>query len=213
MQAMIFAAGLGTRLKPLTDTKPKALVEVGGKPLLWHVIHRLRQAGFGRIVINVHHFASQIVDYVHAHDDFGLDIRISNEQETLLDTGGGIRHAAPLFDADSPVLIHNVDILSSVDLKQLYEAAGDADAALLVSERTTKRYLLFDADDALCFVRIRYVYITKLLHRFQVSVFENGVGAFVFLASPVKLNTFTGDFHHIILSHFLYFSIISLCRT
>ena len=84
---MIFAAGLGTRLKPLTDTKPKALVEVGGKPLLWHVIHRLRQAGFGRIVINVHHFASQIVDYVHAHDDFGLDIRISNEQETLLDTG------------------------------------------------------------------------------------------------------------------------------
>ena len=150
MQAMIFAAGLGTRLKPLTDTKPKALVEVGGKPLLWHVIHRLRQAGFGRIVINVHHFASQIVDYVHAHDDFGLDIRISNEQETLLDTGGGIRHAASLFDADSPVLIHNVDILSSVDLKQLYEAAGDADAALLVSERTTKRYLLFDADDALC---------------------------------------------------------------
>ena len=132
---MIFAAGLGTRLKPLTDTKPKALVEVGGKPLLWHVIHRLRQAGFGRIVINVHHFASQIVDYVHAHDDFGLDIRISNEQETLLDTGGGIRHAASLFDADSPVLIHNVDILSSVDLKQLYEAAGDADAALLVPPR------------------------------------------------------------------------------
>ena len=78
MQAMIFAAGLGTRLKPLTDTKPKALVEVGGQPLLWHVIRRLKEAGFGRVVINVHHFASQIVDYVRAHDAFGMDIRISD---------------------------------------------------------------------------------------------------------------------------------------
>ncbi len=150
MQAMIFAAGLGTRLKPLTDTKPKALVEVGGQPLLWHVIRRLKEAGFGRVVINVHHFASQIVDYVRAHDAFGMDIRISDEQGFLLETGGGIRHAAPLFDAAAPVLIHNVDILSNVNLAQVYASIGQDDAALLVSERTTKRYLLFDDEDALC---------------------------------------------------------------
>lgn len=150
MQAMIFAAGLGTRLKPLTDTKPKALVEVGGHPLLWHVISRLKDAGFCRVVINVHHFASQIVDYVHAHDAFGIDIRISDEQGNLLDTGGGIKHAAPLFDAGSPILVHNVDILSNADLAQVYGSIGGGDAALLVSERTTKRYLLFDDDETLC---------------------------------------------------------------
>src|SRR3712207_915756 len=97
-QAMIFAAGLGTRLKPLTDTMPKALVRVGGEPLLGHVVRRLRDAGFTRIVVNVHHFSDQVVDYIEAHNRFGLDIRISDETESLLDTGGGIRKAAPLFD-------------------------------------------------------------------------------------------------------------------
>ena len=150
-QAMIFAAGLGTRLKPLTDTMPKALVRVGGQSLLWHVIMKLKAAGFERIVVNVHHFAQQIVDYLRENDNFGLDIRISDESNGLLETGGGIKNALPLFDPESPVLIHNVDILSNVDLKFLYDFAASAaamdssvDALLLVSQRKTKRYLLFD---------------------------------------------------------------------
>ena len=139
-QAMIFAAGLGTRLKPLTDTMPKALVRVGGHPLLWHVIMKLKKAGYERIVVNVHHFASQITDYLAANDHFGLDIRISDETEALLETGGGIKKALPLFDPSEPILIHNVDILSNLDLNAL-----PMDAPLLVvSERKTKRYLMFD---------------------------------------------------------------------
>ena len=139
-QAMIFAAGLGTRLKPLTDTMPKALVKVGGQPLLWHVIQKLMAAGYERIVVNVHHFARQIVDYLMANQNFGLDIRISDETEQLLETGGGIKKALPLFDPTEPILIHNVDILSNLDLSVL-----PADTPLLVvSERTTKRYLQFD---------------------------------------------------------------------
>jgi NDP-sugar pyrophosphorylase family protein len=151
-QAMIFAAGLGTRLKPLTDTMPKALVPVGGQPLLWHVIQKLKAAGFERIVVNVHHFAQQIVDYLKENGNFGLDIRISDETEALLETGGGIKKALPLFDAESPVLIHNVDILSNVDLSAFYDHAvqGQADALLLVSQRQTKRYLLFDEDMRMC---------------------------------------------------------------
>lgn len=141
-QAMIFAAGLGTRLKPLTDTMPKALVPVGGQPLLWHVVMKLKAAGYERIVVNVHHFAQQIVDYLMANQNFGLDIRISDETEHLLETGGGIKKALPLFDPTEPILIHNVDILSNLDLRAL-----PADTPLLVvSERTTKRYLQFDDD-------------------------------------------------------------------
>ncbi len=145
-QAMIFAAGLGTRLKPLTDTMPKALVPVAGQPLLWHVIRKLKGAGFERIVVNVHHFAQQIVDYLQDNHQFGLDIRISDETEMLLETGGGIKKALPFFDSESPILIHNVDILSNVDLAKLYDriAEQNMDALLLVSWRKTKRYLLFD---------------------------------------------------------------------
>ena len=142
---MIFAAGLGTRLKPLTDTMPKALVRVGGQPLLWHVIMKLKAAGFERIVVNVHHFAQQIVDYLQQNDNFGIDIRISDESAALLETGGGIKKALPLFDQDSPILIHNVDILSNIDLtKCLTLCEADPDALLVVSRRKTKRYLLFD---------------------------------------------------------------------
>lgn len=149
MQAMIFAAGLGTRLKPLTDTMPKALVRVGGEPLVKRVIDNLASAGVDRIVVNVHHFAQQIIDYLKDNNNFGLDIRISDETGGLLDTGGGIKRAAPLFDSSSPILIHNVDILSNVDLAKFYRLAetretGAADAVLLVSWRKTKRYLLFD---------------------------------------------------------------------
>ena len=159
MQAMIFAAGLGTRLKPLTDRIPKALVSVGGEPLLKRVIFQLKDAGFTRIVVNVHHFSNQIIDYLRENDNFGMDIRISDESEKLLETGGGIRKAWPFFDQTEPILIHNVDILSNVDLKKFYqmeskELSDDSSdfmkekaplaARLLVSERKTKRYLLFD---------------------------------------------------------------------
>ena len=149
-QAMIFAAGLGTRLKPLTDTMPKALVRVGGQPLLWHVVQRLKAAGYERIVVNVHHFAQQIVDYLRQNDNFGLDIRISDETGGLLETGGGIRKALPLFDQESPILIHNVDILSNLDLGSLgFPDASAPDALLVVSSRKTKRYLLFDDEGLL----------------------------------------------------------------
>ena len=158
MQAMIFAAGLGTRLKPLTDRIPKALVRVGGEPLLKRVIFQLKDAGFTRIVVNVHHFSNQITDYLKENDNFGMDIRISDETDKLLETGGGIRKAWSLFDSHEPVLIHNVDILSNVNLKKFYQmetqdlletSVSDAEepplaARLLVSERKTKRYLLFD---------------------------------------------------------------------
>ena len=140
---MIFAAGLGTRLKPLTDTMPKALVRVGGQPLLWHVVMKLRAAGFERVVVNVHHFAQQIVDYLKANGNFGLDIRISDETGGLLETGGGIKKAQSLFDTSSPILIHNVDILSNLNLQAVYEAGQ---SVLVVSERQTKRYLQFDDD-------------------------------------------------------------------
>ncbi len=146
MQAMIFAAGLGTRLKPLTDTMPKALVPVDGKPLIKHVISRLKCAGASRVVVNVHHFADSIIEYLNANGNFGIDIRVSDERGQLLETGGGIKKASAFFDADKPVLIHNVDILSNINLHKFYQEADDsqADAMLLVSGRSTKRYLLFD---------------------------------------------------------------------
>ncbi len=146
MQAMIFAAGLGTRLKPLTDTMPKALVRVGGEPLIKIVLDKLRKAGAGRIVVNVHHFANQIIEYLAENNNFGMDIHISIESEFLLDTGGGIRKALPLFIPHMPILIHNVDILSNVSLEDFYKSSNGHTATLLVSERKTKRYLLFDDD-------------------------------------------------------------------
>lgn len=151
MQSMIFAAGLGTRLKPFTDRIPKALVRVGGKPLIEYVLKNLVAAGSKRIVVNVHHFANQIIEYLQ-QNDFGVDICVSDETEMLLDTGGGIKNAAPFFNTSEPVLIHNVDILSNVDLRALYNYACEAeieqkvDAVLLVSLRKTKRYLIFNKD-------------------------------------------------------------------
>ena len=150
MKAMIFAAGLGTRLKPLTDHMPKALVPVAGKPMLEHVIRKLIAAGCDEIVINVHHFADQIIDFMKEKNNFGITIHISDETDMLLDTGGGIKKASSFFN--EPFLIHNVDILSNVDLKSLYEyhLTSGNDATLLVSPRKTVRYLLFDEGNQLC---------------------------------------------------------------
>lgn len=142
---MIFAAGLGTRLKPITDTIPKALVPIAGKTLLEHTIIKLKSEGFTDIVINVHHFAGQIIDFLKANNNFGIDIKISDESGELLETGGGIRKAAPLLGSE-PFLIHNVDIISNVKLSELYDAhiRSWADSTLLVSSRKSSRALLFD---------------------------------------------------------------------
>lgn len=146
MFAMIMAAGLGTRLRPWTERHPKALVPVGGKPMLGRVLDKLREEGFSRAVVNVHHFSDQIKDFVAAND-FGIDVRISDESGLLLDTGGGICHAAPLLrEAGEPVLVHNVDILSDAPLADLvaYHRASGNDVTLLTSDRASSRRLVFD---------------------------------------------------------------------
>lgn len=144
MEALVFAAGLGTRLRPLTDTIPKALVPVGGKPLLYHVVSKLKTAGIDRIVINVHHFPDSVIGYVQEQENFGIDVRFSDERDLLLDTGGGILHARNLLEG-SPFLVHNVDIISNLDIGWfISQAPEDALASLVVSERKTRRYFLFD---------------------------------------------------------------------
>ena len=147
MKAIIFAAGLGTRLKPLTDRLPKALVPVGGRPLLWHVIKKLQAAGVDEFVINVHHFADLISDYLQLEDWFGSRIELSIEEDQPLETGGGIRKAAELLQDCGCFFAHNVDIISNADLNALAAAARpDALSTLLVSKRDTQRYLLFNDD-------------------------------------------------------------------
>ncbi|KAA5264412.1 nucleotidyltransferase family protein [Bacteroides faecis] len=146
---MIFAAGLGSRLKPLTDTMPKALVPVAGCPMLEHVILKLKASGFTEIVINIHHFGEQIIDFLKTNNDFGLTIHISDERDRLLDTGGGIRKARLFFEnSGEPFLVHNVDILSDMNLKELYDfhMQSGSVATLLASRRTTSRYLLFNTE-------------------------------------------------------------------
>lgn len=147
---MILAAGLGTRLKELTQDKPKALVPLNGKPLLQHCIENLIANGFHHIVINVHHFGEQIIDFVE-HHQFDADIEISDERDLLMDTGGGIVKATPLFKGSKAVLVHNVDIISNVDLSEMSQqflASGD-DAWLLTQDRETNRKLLFDDENQL----------------------------------------------------------------
>lgn len=151
MKAMIFAAGLGTRLRPLTDDRPKALVEVEGKPLLRHTVENLQRFGFNDFVINVHHFAGKIETYLKENDNLGVNVALSKEETELLDTGGGIKFARPLLEGDGKFLIHNVDILSNLDISAMCEACpADAISTLLVSERETTRYFLFDDDGRLC---------------------------------------------------------------
>ena len=149
MRAMLFAAGKGTRLRPITDRLPKALVPVAGKPLLAIIIERLRNAGVEEIVINIHHFGEQILDYL-SNNDFGVNISVSDERESLLDTGGGLKKAVPLFSSSNePILLHNVDILSNADIALFYEKSSTQAATLLVSSRKTSRYLLFDENNCL----------------------------------------------------------------
>lgn len=147
MKAMIFAAGLGTRLRPLTNDRPKALIEVGGKPMLEHVIKRLAVAGFDEITINIHHFGQMIIDFLDKNDNFGLNLHISDERDKLLDTGGGILKAREFLDGNEPFLVHNADILTTLDLNAMveYHKCHNSVATLLVKKRDTQRYFLFDS--------------------------------------------------------------------
>jgi NDP-sugar pyrophosphorylase family protein len=146
MQAMIFAAGLGTRLQPLTNDKPKALVKINGETLLERCIVNLQKHGIKKIIVNVHHFSEQIVALLQERTFSGLDIQISDESEMLLDTGGGVLNAAPLFDKKQPVLLLNVDVLTNLSFQELrsYHQRKKALATLVVRRRDTSRYLLFD---------------------------------------------------------------------
>lgn len=146
-KAMIFAAGLGTRLKPLTDELPKALIPVCGHPLIWHAIMKLKSAGIKEVVVNVHHFADKIIDYLES-EDLGVEIKISDERDALRETGGGLRLASPLLsDAADSILVHNVDIISDLDIVKFASCARkEALSTIVVSERETKRYFLFNED-------------------------------------------------------------------
>lgn len=148
MNAFVFAAGIGSRLKPLTDTMPKALVPVAGEPLIHHVVETLKRQGVERFVVNVHHFAPLLTDYIHSRPDAGC-FSVSDESASLLDTGGAVKYAAKLL-CRSPFLIHNVDIISNFRLADMLASVrSDALATLLVSERKSSRYLLFDDDSRL----------------------------------------------------------------
>jgi NDP-sugar pyrophosphorylase family protein len=146
MKAMIFAAGLGTRLYPITLNKPKALVEVAGKTLLQMAIEKVSNAGYNELIINIHHFGDQIIDFLKMNNDFGLSIKISDERGQLLDTGGGLVKAAPWLEGDEPFLVYNVDVLSDIDLQQFwdYHMERGGLATLAVRDRETARYLAFD---------------------------------------------------------------------
>ena len=155
MKAMILAAGLGTRLRPLTDNRPKALVEVGGRTLLEITLSRLREFGVREVIINVHHFADMVIDYLKANNNFGMRIEVSRE-EVLLDTGGGLKKAAHFFlesrTSDESFILHNVDVISTIDFARMLQLHAErrALATLAVQDRETSRYLLFDEQLQLC---------------------------------------------------------------
>ena len=168
MKAMIFAAGLGTRLKDETQNKPKALVEVGGKTLLQRTIKKLKKEGISEIVVNVHHYPDLIKKFI-ANNDFGIPVKISDETNELLETGGGLKKAAPLLHGTDPVLLYNVDILTDVNLTEVIEAHKNSEAlvTLVVRDRETQRYFKFDNSKKLV------GWVNKKTGEQKISVNEN----------------------------------------
>lgn len=161
MKAMVLAAGLGTRLKPLTDSRPKAMVEVGGRTLLEITLARLREFGVREVIVNVHHFADMVVDYLKANQNFGMRIEVSREDDLLLDTGGGLKKAGWFFlrdpdSLDQPFILHNVDVISTIDLGRMlsFHQEHKPLATIAVQQRESSRHLLFDNELALCGRRI-----------------------------------------------------------
>ena len=152
MKAMIFSAGKGTRLRPVTRNIPKALVEVGQRTMLERSVTHCKTYGFHDIIINVHHFSEKIKEYLRNHNHFNLNITVSDESHQLLDTGGGLKQALWFFTNNEPFLVRNVDVLSNLNLRRLYEfhLSQQALVTLVVRERPSSRYLLFDRENTLC---------------------------------------------------------------
>ena len=180
MKAMILAAGLGTRLRPLTNDRPKALVDVAGRTLLEIAIARLREVGVREVIVNVHHFAGMIAEYLRGKNSFGMRIEIS-EEGSLLDTGGGLKKAAWFFreegPAAAPFILHNVDVIGTIDLRQMldFHTQSQALATLAVQRRQTSRYLLFDEQMRLCGRRLVEERKTELVRpspRFEELAFS-----------------------------------------
>jgi len=200
MKAMILAAGTGSRLKPLTDTMPKALIPVRGVPMLERAIIKIKAAGFTHLVINIHHKGEQIIDFLASKDNFGMDISISDERNYLLETGGAIKQAKKMLDGGEPFLVHNVDIFSDVDLAAMYRlhAGSKSLATLLVSRRQTSRQLLFNKEDRLCGWRNRETgEVKSFFPTFDPSLyFEYAFGG-VHVLSPAifdRMEDWTGRF-------------------
>ncbi len=173
MKAMILAAGLGTRLRPLTESRPKALVEIGGRTMLEITLSRLRAFGIREVIVNVHHFAEMVIEYLKTNGNFGMRIEVSREED-LLDTGGGLKQAAWFFLQDSsafeePFLLHNVDILSNIDFRRMVEFHTEHQplATLAVQARESSRYLLFDEQLQLCGRRVVHEDKTELVRPAQ----------------------------------------------
>ena len=190
---MVLAAGLGTRLRPLTDDRPKALVTLANRTLLEITLTRLKEFGIRDIIVNVHHFADMIVAYLRTNNNFGLRIEISRE-EMLLDTGGGLKKAGWFFDRDSePFLLHNVDVISTIDFHEMLRFHNDrqAVATLAVKDRPTSRYLLFDERQELCgrrLVRQQKLEITRQSqHRVELGF------AGIHIISPRLISLLEGD--------------------
>jgi len=194
---MILAAGMGTRLQPLTNNKPKALIEAGGVPLLEIIIHRLKMAGFTELIINIHHFGDQILNFLKAKNNFDLSIEISDEREMLLDTGGAIKHAAHLF-GNEPILVHNVDVLTTLDIKaliQFHSTQTNAIATMAVKNRETSRSLLLDNEGYLAGWKNNLTGETKISHGNETELTPIAFSC-VHILNPqcIKLLTETGAF-------------------
>ncbi len=195
MKAMILSAGMGTRLYPLTKQIPKALIPLHGIPLLEIVIQRLKEFGFNQLIVNIHHHGQQIIDFLGERDNFGLTITVSDERDRLLDTGGALKKARTLLGDEEPVLIHNVDVISSIDLAAVMKHHDQSGAlvTLCVQDRSSSRYFRFSSDDRLCGWTNRKTGEEKWVRRGMV---------------PVKQRAFSGI--HVIGPHF--FEMASSCR-
>jgi NDP-sugar pyrophosphorylase family protein len=198
MKAMVFAAGLGTRLRPITDSRPKALAEVAGRTLLEITLQRLRSFGIHDVIINVHHFAEMVAAYLEANANFGMRIAISRE-DVLLDTGGGLKKAAPFFLEDAahsrePFVVHNVDVISSIDLLKMaqFHTENQALATLAVQSRETSRYLLFDERQRLCGRRETRAGKTEMVRPPAGQLHEFGFSG-IHVVSPRLLPKITED--------------------
>ncbi|MEG8990749.1 nucleotidyltransferase family protein [Ignavibacteria bacterium 4148-Me] len=193
MKAFILAAGLGTRLRPLTDSTPKALIKINGIPLLEIIIKRLIKFGFNKITINVHHLAEQIIDFIEKNK-FDADIFISDERNLLLDTGGGLKKASSFFDDGFPFLIHNVDVLSDINLIDFYEyhKNQDAIATIAVQKRNSSRYFLFDNENNLCGWKNSKTSETKIVRASSTPLNEYAFSG-IHIVNPDIFNHFPRD--------------------